>query len=65
MPASIQSVKNNLHYVHMEGKEIFKFAVRISDTISDTLLRNTNLTVGDTIDHYLFHQANIRIIDLL
>lgn len=62
MPASIQSVKNNLHYVHMEGKEIFKFAVRISDTIVDTLLKNTNLTVG-SIDHYLFHQANIRIID--
>lgn len=62
IPASIQSVKNNLHYVHMEGKEIFKFAVRISDTIVDTLLKNTNLTV-ESIDHYLFHQANIRIID--
>lgn len=62
MPASIQTVKNHLHYVHMDGKEIFKFAVRISDTIVDTLLKNTNLTI-DSIDHYLFHQANTRIID--
>ncbi|HOJ15854.1 MAG: ketoacyl-ACP synthase III [Caldisericia bacterium] len=62
MPASIQTVKNHLHYVHMEGKEIFKFAVRISDTIVDTLLKNTNLTI-ESIDHYLFHQANIRILD--
>jgi 3-oxoacyl-[acyl-carrier-protein] synthase-3 len=62
MPASIQTVKNHMHYVHMEGREIFKFAVRISDHIVDTLLKNTNLKPED-IDHYLFHQANIRIID--
>ncbi len=43
MPASIQTVKNHMHYVHMEGREIFKFAVRISDHIVDTLLKNTNL----------------------
>lgn len=62
MPASIRTVKDHKHYVHMEGKEIFKFAVRISDHIVNVLLKNSNLKPED-IDHYLFHQANIRIID--
>ena len=46
----------------MNGKEIFKFAVKISDTILDSLFSQTGLK-PEEIDHYLFHQANYRIIE--
>lgn len=61
-PATIASVKDHGHFVKMNGKEIFKFAVRICDNIIDNLLTTSNKTPED-IDHYLFHQANIRIIE--
>jgi len=61
-PATIASVKDHSHFVHMNGKEIFKFAVRICDEIIDQLLTISGKTPAD-IDHYLFHQANYRIIE--
>jgi 3-oxoacyl-[acyl-carrier-protein] synthase-3 len=62
IPATVESVKNHGHFVHMNGKEIFKFAVRISDDIVDQLLTKSGKNPDD-IDHYLFHQANARIIE--
>lgn len=61
-PATLASVRDHDHFVHMNGKEIFKFAVRISDEILDQLLSKSGKRPED-IDHYLFHQANIRIIE--
>ena len=61
-PASIYSLKNHEHSVHMNGREIFKFAVRISIYMIDYMLKKANLKIED-IDKFVFHQANIRIID--
>lgn len=45
----------------MEGKEVFVFAVNaISQSLED-ILAQTNLAVED-IDHFVCHQANLRII---
>jgi len=61
-PASLETVKNRRHFLHMNGKEIFKFAVRISIHMINKMLEETGLKIDD-IDHFVFHQANIRIID--
>ena len=61
-PATCASVLDHDHFVKMNGKEIFKFAVRISDLIIDQLLAETGFK-PENIDHYLFHQANSRIIE--
>jgi 3-oxoacyl-[acyl-carrier-protein] synthase-3 len=62
MPASLETVTNNLHTIHMEGSEVFKFAVRIMGEASLEALAKCGLTAGD-IDMLIPHQANIRIID--
>ncbi len=46
----------------MQGREVFKLAVRACIKDVDTILEKNNLT-GDDIDMYLLHQANLRIID--
>lgn len=62
MPASIETVKNRLHYVKMDGKEVFKFAVRAMVKASLKAVEKANLELED-IDFLIPHQANIRIID--
>lgn len=62
IPTSIQSVENKQHYLRMEGRQVFKFAVRaILDGVR-TLLSRNNLQVED-IDCFVFHQANLRILE--
>ncbi len=61
MPASIQSVEQNLHYIKMDGSEVFKFAVRIMGNAAKKALELCNLRVDD-IDYLVPHQANTRII---
>ena len=52
----------NLHKIQMNGKELFKTAVRtLTEFAVDQLDRN-GLTV-ETLDWFVPHQANIRIID--
>jgi 3-oxoacyl-[acyl-carrier-protein] synthase-3 len=51
-----------LHYMHMDGRAVFKWAVNIlSDTILDVLAASS--LTADDIDLYIPHQANIRIIN--
>jgi 3-oxoacyl-[acyl-carrier-protein] synthase-3 len=61
MPASVQTVEENLHYVKMDGSEVFKFAVRIMGNAAKKALDMCKLDVAD-IDYLVPHQANIRII---
>jgi len=60
-PASEKTVNDRLHYLKMEGSEVFKFAVRIMGKASLIAVEKSNLTVND-IDFLVPHQANIRII---
>ncbi len=61
-PASLETVKNELHYVQMEGSEVFKFAVRIMAKASEQVVELAGLTKKD-VDFLVPHQANIRIIE--
>ena len=46
----------------MEGREVFKFAVKIQGEATERLLTRLGMTTQD-IDMLIPHQANIRIID--
>jgi 3-oxoacyl-[acyl-carrier-protein] synthase III len=50
------------NYLYMSGNEVFKFAVRVMNSASDTVLQKAGLTKDD-IDFLVPHQANYRIIE--
>ncbi|HYE79862.1 MAG TPA: 3-oxoacyl-[acyl-carrier-protein] synthase III C-terminal domain-containing protein, partial [bacterium] len=63
-PPCIESVERRLHYVKMQGSEVFKLAVQNMGEVAQQLLRENGLTAAD-IDYVVVHQANKRIIDSL
>ncbi|UZP67762.1 ketoacyl-ACP synthase III [Desulfovibrio mangrovi] len=50
------------HFVMMQGREVFKHAVRSMAGICETLLTRNGMTASD-VDLLIPHQANIRIIE--
>ena len=62
LPASRDTIQQNLHTVWMEGNKIFKLAVKAMSTITAELLKKNDLSVKD-LDWIIPHQANIRIIE--
>jgi len=49
-------------YVHMNCREVFKFATRVLVSSAQALLDECDVTVED-VDVYVPHQANVRIMD--
>ena len=62
MPPTAETVASGAHYVHMNGREVFKFATRVLVSSGQAILDQCNLSVED-VDVYVPHQANVRIID--
>lgn len=60
-PASHESVDKRLHFVHQEGRAVFKFASSQMAEVSARILERNGLT-GDDVDLLVPHQANLRII---
>jgi 3-oxoacyl-[acyl-carrier-protein] synthase-3 len=61
MPASHETVDQRMHFVHQDGSQVFKYAVRkMYETSRDILARN-GFTVHD-LAVMIPHQANKRII---
>lgn len=60
-PTTAETVAAHGHFVHMNGREVFKFATRVLVSSAQKLLDQLGLTVED-IDLYVPHQANVRII---
>ncbi|MBS0623757.1 MAG: ketoacyl-ACP synthase III [Verrucomicrobia bacterium] len=63
-PASEQTVASNMHYIKMEGQEVFKHAVRRMEMAANDCLQKANLP-PEAIDWIIPHQANERIIDAI
>jgi 3-oxoacyl-[acyl-carrier-protein] synthase III len=61
-PASAETVADKLHFVQMNGREVFKFATRVLVSSAEKVLAECGKTVDD-VDVYVPHQANVRIID--
>ena len=61
LPSSVETVRRKLHYVHQDGPQVFKYAVRKMYEVSQAILQRNSLTPAD-IDVFIPHQANRRII---
>ena len=61
LPASHETVDQRLHFVHQEGGQVFKYAVRKMYESCSQLLARNGLTIDD-ISVLIPHQANARII---
>lgn len=61
-PASPESIENRLHFLKMNGKEVFKVAVKSMGDASVEAINKAGIT-SDKIDLFIAHQANLRIMD--
>ena len=61
-PASAESVAERMHFVRMNGREVFKFATRVLVSSAEAVLTECGKTIDD-VDVYVPHQANVRIIE--
>jgi len=63
-PASIETIESKQHTITMNGKEVFKIAVRAMEEISREVLEEANVSI-DEVSLVIPHQANRRIINAL
>jgi len=61
-PATVESVRDHRHTMHMTGSEVFKFATRTVVESCEKVLSDAGIGVED-VDLFVPHQANIRIIE--
>lgn len=63
-PATPETVKKNEHTIFMNGKEVFKIAVRSMEEISREALEEADVSI-EQVSLVIPHQANLRIISAL
>ena len=61
-PVSKEKIESKDIYLKMNGREIFKFAVRVFPETVENVLEQAGITADD-VDLFIPHQANIRIIE--
>jgi 3-oxoacyl-[acyl-carrier-protein] synthase III len=61
MPASPEALARGLQYLTMDGRAVFKWAVRILTDSAISVMNKANRTVNE-VRWFIPHQANIRII---
>ena len=62
LPATHETIDNNLHYVSQDGRTVFKCAVKAMADVAHEVANRNNLK-GEDIALFIPHQANKRIID--
>ena len=62
LPVSEETLKSGQHFVHQEGKTVFKFAVSNMADVAEKMLTRNGLS-NDDISWLVPHQANKRIIE--
>jgi len=60
-PASHETIDKKMHYIHQDGKNVFKYAVKKMTEMTEKVLAKHGLT-GHDVDCFIAHQANRRII---
>jgi 3-oxoacyl-[acyl-carrier-protein] synthase-3 len=60
-PASHDTVDQKMHYIHQDGRNVFKYAVKKMAEMTQWVLERNRLT-GKDVDCFIAHQANRRII---
>jgi 3-oxoacyl-[acyl-carrier-protein] synthase-3 len=62
MPPTHDALDADLHYMHMDGRAVFRWAVNTVTDSTTEVVRHAGLTV-DEVQLFVPHQANIRIIN--
>jgi len=62
LPASEETIKNKQHFVHQDGRTVFKFAVSNMADVSEKVLERNDLSKED-VTWLAPHQANKRIVE--
>jgi len=60
-PSSHETVDKKMHYVHQDGQQVFKYAVKKMAEMTERVLAKNGKT-GHDVDCFIAHQANKRII---
>jgi 3-oxoacyl-[acyl-carrier-protein] synthase-3 len=60
-PTSHETVDKKMHYIHQDGKNVFKYAVKKMSEMTERVLEKNGLA-GKDLDCFIAHQANRRII---
>jgi 3-oxoacyl-[acyl-carrier-protein] synthase-3 len=60
-PASAETIYEGLHFIHMNGREVYRFATRVMASATREAVEGDQLTLAD-INLFNTHQANLRII---
>ncbi len=61
-PTTLETVRQGMHYIQMNGREVFRFATRVMAQATREVVAQNALEIED-IDLVIPHQANQRIID--
>jgi 3-oxoacyl-[acyl-carrier-protein] synthase-3 len=61
-PSSHETVEKKMHYVHQQGQQVFKYAVKKMGEYSSRILERNHIPFKD-VDVFIAHQANLRIIN--
>jgi 3-oxoacyl-[acyl-carrier-protein] synthase-3 len=61
-PASEETVRKGRHFLKMYGRDVFKFISRELPRYLENFCENCGITLKE-VDCWIFHQANIRIIE--
>ena len=64
LPASVETLEAGDHYVKMEGREVFRRAVRSVEASCSAVLAEAG-TSPDEVGLFVPHQANSRIVDAI
>jgi 3-oxoacyl-[acyl-carrier-protein] synthase-3 len=62
MPLTPQLVAEGQHFLQMDGRNVFKWAIQAVTESIQTVLEKAGMTTDD-VSLFVLHQANIRIID--
>ncbi len=62
MPASLETVQQGMHFIKMNGREVFRFATRVMAHATREAVEKAGLKLDD-IHLIVPHQANLRIIE--
>jgi len=60
-PASHETVDQKMHYIHQDGQQVFKYAVKKMAEMTERVLQKNGLS-GSDVGCFIAHQANRRII---
>lgn len=61
LPASQETIKSGHHFMQMDGSKVYRKAIKTLESLLTDTLKKSGINLDD-IDHFVFHQANLRII---